>query len=119
MSPNLNSSIERGTDPQRPIRRALHRARAWVEKHPHLRWVYRAAVAVLGIVIIVIGILLIPLPGPGWLIVFIGLAALGTEFPAAHRLAALLKRILTRALAWWRQRRAARQQSADRDTVQI
>lgn len=125
MSPNLNASIARGTDPQRPIRRALHRARAWVEKHPHLRWAYRAAVAVLGLGIVVVGIILIPLPGPGWLIVFVGLATLGIEFPAAHRLAAFLKRILTRTLAWWRERRAARQPTAaeqrlePRDTVEI
>ncbi|MFC5928420.1 TIGR02611 family protein [Cryobacterium melibiosiphilum] len=117
MSPNLNASVTRAADPQRGFRRALHRARARVERHPHLRWLYRAAVAVLGVVIVVVGIVLIPLPGPGWLIVFVGLATLGTEFPAAHRLAAGLTRILTRALAWWRERRAARAASQRRDTV--
>lgn len=115
----MNSSSELGTAPHGRIHRALHRARAWIEKHPGLRWVYRAAVAVFGVIIIVVGLMLIPLPGPGWLIVFVGLAALGTEFPAAHRLAARLKRLLTRALAWWRTRRAARRESAGRDTVML
>ena len=112
MSANLNASITSGSDPQRPIRRALHRAREWVEKHPHLRFAYRAGVAVLGLVIVVVGVILIPLPGPGWLIVFVGLATLGTEFPAAHRLAGFLTRILARTLEWWRKRRAARHVSA-------
>jgi uncharacterized protein (TIGR02611 family) len=35
---------------------------------------------------VVIGFILIPLPGPGWLIVFAGLAILATEFVWAERL---------------------------------
>jgi uncharacterized protein (TIGR02611 family) len=120
MSPNQSVSIASGREPQQgPIRRAMRRARAWLEKHPHLRWAYRAAVAILGLVIVVAGLLLIPLPGPGWLIVFVGLATLGTEFPAAHRLAARLKSVLARTLAWWRERRAAGRRSAGRDTINI
>jgi len=42
-------------------------------------------IAILGGLVIVIGIVLIPAPGPGWLIIFGGLAILGTEFPAARR----------------------------------
>jgi uncharacterized protein (TIGR02611 family) len=79
-----------------------------VEGHPRLRWVYRLGVGLLGTVIIVVGVILIPLPGPGWLIVFLGLAVLGTEFPAAHRLGLFLKRLVTRAWAWWRARRDRR-----------
>jgi uncharacterized protein (TIGR02611 family) len=119
MAPNPNLSIANSNESQRPIRRALQRARAWLEKHPHLRWAYRAGVAVLGLVTVVLGVLLVPLPGPGWLIVFVGLATLGTEFPAAHRLAARLKRVMTQALAWWRERRAGRRRSAGRDTVEV
>ena len=33
-----------------------------------------------------VGILAIPYPGPGWAIVFLGLAILATEFEWAHRL---------------------------------
>jgi uncharacterized protein (TIGR02611 family) len=43
-------------------------------------------VAVLGVAIIITGFALIPLPGPGWLIVFAGLALLATEFAWAERL---------------------------------
>ena len=43
-------------------------------------------VGLLGGAIVVLGFILIPLPGPGWLIVFAGLALLATEFVWAERL---------------------------------
>lgn len=46
----------------------------------------KTAVAFAGIVVILIGIPLIPLFGPGWLIVFSGLAILAREFEWAGRL---------------------------------
>ncbi|MCY7290075.1 MAG: TIGR02611 family protein [Cryobacterium sp.] len=97
--------IDHGSSSGHPIRRFLRRSRAWVEQHPRMRWVYRTLVGVLGSTVAVIGLLLVPLPGPGWLIVFLGIAILGTEFPTAHRAAMLLKRILTTVWAWWRSRR--------------
>lgn len=42
-------------------------------------------VAVVGTVVLVLGVIAIPYPGPGWLIVFAGLAILGTEFHWAQR----------------------------------
>lgn len=99
-------AVTQGGKPRHALRAFLHRCRAWVDRYPSLRWVYRLAVALLGTVIIVVGVILIPLPGPGWLIVFLGVACLGTEFPAAHRVAAYMKRILVRALTWWRSRGA-------------
>jgi uncharacterized protein (TIGR02611 family) len=54
-----------------------------------LRWIgrnsKRAGVTVLGFTLILVGIVLIPLPGPGWLIVFAGLAVLATEYVWAER----------------------------------
>lgn len=46
----------------------------------------KVAVAFVGVVVILIGIPLIPLFGPGWLIVFSGLAILASEFEWAGRL---------------------------------
>lgn len=46
----------------------------------------KAGVAVAGVVVILVGIPLIPLFGPGWLIVFTGLAILASEFEWAGRL---------------------------------
>ena len=45
----------------------------------------RIAVAILGGSVLVIGIIAIPYPGPGWLIVFAGLGILATEFEWAKR----------------------------------
>src|SRR5690606_16448541 len=45
-----------------------------------LNAVYRSTVGVVGLVVVVIGIIAIPYPGPGWAIFFLGLALLATEF---------------------------------------
>lgn len=60
--------------------------RAFFAKHAWLDLTYRVVVGVIGASIVVIGFILIPLPGPGWLIVFAGLAILSTEFVWAGRL---------------------------------
>ena len=46
----------------------------------------RIAVFVVGWLIVIVGIVLIPFPGPGWAIVFAGLSVLSTEFAWAERL---------------------------------
>ena len=60
--------------------------RLFVARHRTLDLAYRILVAVVGTAIVVSGFALIPLPGPGWLIVFAGLALLATEFAWAERL---------------------------------
>lgn len=47
----------------------------------------RAGVAVAGGITVAVGLLLIPLPGPGTLVTIAGLSILGREFPAAERAA--------------------------------
>ena len=108
MTGSLIRDIEIGSSPELPIRRFLRRARAWVEQHRAIRWAYRFTVGVLGTLVILLGVVMIPLPGPGWLVVFLGVAILGTEFPTARRIAVVLKRVLTRVWTWWRARRSAR-----------
>jgi len=46
----------------------------------------RIAITVIGFLVVLIGLILIPLPGPGWLIVFAGLAILAREYVWAERL---------------------------------
>lgn len=46
---------------------------------------WRLGVALVGALVVVTGIVLIPLPGPGWLIVFLGLSILATQFAWAAR----------------------------------
>ncbi len=63
----------------------------------------------MGLAITVGGLILVPLPGPGWLIVFFGVAVLGSEFEPAQRLLDWGKGILHRwnewvqAQPWWGQ----------------
>ncbi|MBH1980775.1 TIGR02611 family protein [Candidatus Saccharibacteria bacterium] len=46
----------------------------------------KALVAIVGGLVVLVGIVAIPYPGPGWLIVFAGLAILSTEFEWAQRI---------------------------------
>ncbi|HLS92482.1 MAG TPA: TIGR02611 family protein [Microbacterium sp.] len=85
----------------RAVRRAIGRNRL-VEVS------YQAVVGTIGGVLAIGGLVLVPLPGPGWLVVFAGLALLATEFGWAKRLAHWLKRQLDRFWGWWRARRARR-----------
>jgi uncharacterized protein (TIGR02611 family) len=64
------------------------------------RMVYRFVVGLLGVLLTLGGLLLVPLPGPGWLVVFAGLALLATEFEPARRLLALARRTLGEWRAW-------------------
>lgn len=57
--------------------------RSW---HKVPRVVRQAVIGIVGIVVIIIGIILVPLPGPGWGIIFVGLAILSSEFIWAERL---------------------------------
>lgn len=46
----------------------------------------RLAIGLVGGVVLLAGIIMIPYPGPGWLVVFAGLGILSTEFDWAKRL---------------------------------
>ena len=71
--------------------------RDWVRRRPGLNLAYRIVVAVVGTAVLATGILAIPYPGPGWLILFAGLAILGTEFAWAKR---ALRQVRARYDAW-------------------
>ncbi len=43
-------------------------------------------IGILGGVVVIAGVIMIPYPGPGWLVVFAGLAILAKEFPWARRI---------------------------------
>jgi uncharacterized protein (TIGR02611 family) len=45
---------------------------------------YRITVGVVGTLVLAVGIITIPYPGPGWAVVFLGLGILATEFRAAQ-----------------------------------
>jgi uncharacterized protein (TIGR02611 family) len=70
---------------------------------------WRIAITIVGVLVIVIGVILLPLPGPGWLIIFAGLALLATEYTWAARLLVRARRMVLRWTQW-----AARQHIAAR-----
>jgi uncharacterized protein (TIGR02611 family) len=74
--------------------------RARLKRNPALALAYRLGVAVLGGAIALLGLALVPLPGPGWLIVFVGLGILATEFAWAERLLDFGRRTLRAWLRW-------------------
>jgi uncharacterized protein (TIGR02611 family) len=61
----------------------------------HLGW--RAGVFLVGLVVVVIGVIMLPLPGPGWLVIFAGMAIWGTEFVWAQLVLRWTRRKVTEA----------------------
>jgi len=112
MAQPIHAELVPAAKPIGSVRRTLRRARRWLCGHPRIERGYRIGVGVVGTVLALVGLVLVPLPGPGWLVVFAGLALLGTEFVWAHRLSHWLKSQLARFWAWWRARRAQRRAAA-------
>jgi len=61
---------------------------------------YRLAVGIVGGLIVAVGVITIPLPGPGWLTVIAGLFVLATEFTWAERLLEFTKKHVKRWTDW-------------------
>jgi len=82
----------------------------WLQRRGRLRerpladFSYRVAVAVVGLSVLFVGIAAIPYPGPGWGIVFLGLAILATEFYWARRTLTFTRARYDHAMAWFRGR---------------
>jgi uncharacterized protein (TIGR02611 family) len=74
-----------------------------------MRWVgrnsKRVAITIIGFVLVLGGIVLLPLPGPGTLIIIAGLAVLGTEYMWARRMLELAKQKAKEAAAKVRRRK--------------
>lgn len=81
----------------------VRRFRAWrdsVRRRPSTNRLYRLAVGLIGGAIVVGGLILVPLPGPGWVIVFVGLAVLATEFVWAARLEQFARKQVSAWTQW-------------------
>ncbi len=81
---------------------------AWRRRvRDHGTWypVYRVVIFLVGLVLVLGGLALVPLPGPGWLIVIIGLAIWASEFDPAQR---LLEFVKDKVRAWeeWMRRQS-------------
>lgn len=67
----------------------------------------RVIIGILGGLVALIGIVLIPYPGPGWLVVFAGLAILATEFDFAQRVLDWLKNKYDAWVEWLKRQHIA------------
>ncbi|MDT0471606.1 TIGR02611 family protein [Streptomyces sp. DSM 41014] len=61
----------------------------------HLSW--QVGVFLIGLAVVVAGIIMLPLPGPGWLVIFAGMAIWATEFVWAQLALRWTKRKVTEA----------------------
>ncbi len=61
----------------------------------HLSW--QVGVFVVGLAVVIAGIIMLPLPGPGWVVIFGGMAIWATEFVWAQLVMRWTKRKLTEA----------------------
>ena len=84
------------------------RWRARIRQSPHSLRIYRFCVGIVGTLLVVLGFLSGPLPGPGGIpLVLLGLAVMASEFVWAQRLMAVFKAQLHRFRSWSRARQTA------------
>lgn len=84
----------------RTLRARVRLLRARVRGNPRANLIWRIVVGVIGGLVLVAGIIAIPYPGPGWLIVFAALGILSTEFTWAGRLLHFARHHYDRWMAW-------------------
>ncbi len=82
-------------------KRRWSRRRDRLRERPKVDFGYRIAVGVVGLVVLGVGIVTIPYPGPGWAIVFVGLGILATEFDWAQRLLTYAKERYDKVMDWF------------------
>ncbi len=80
--------------------RLYRRYREALRSRPVWNASYRITLGAVGCLVVVAGLLMIPYPGPGWLVVFAGLAILATEFAWAHRINTRAKRAYRTWIGW-------------------
>ncbi|MFW6692283.1 TIGR02611 family protein [Streptomyces sp. MAR4 CNX-425] len=87
-----------------PQEEAAPEHQAWGSRAPHfiqrsraLHLSWQVGVFIVGLAIVIGGIILLPLPGPGWLVIFAGMAVWATEFVWAQIVLRWTKRKVTEA----------------------
>ncbi|MFB2582986.1 PGPGW domain-containing protein [Herbiconiux sp. P15] len=80
---NIGRTVGRAAG--RTAGKAAHGAREGIRKNPTANSVYRTGVGVVGGGTVALGVVMMPLPGPGALIALGGLGILSTEFDGAKK----------------------------------
>nr|WP_272902186.1 PGPGW domain-containing protein [Brevibacterium daeguense] len=84
----------------RRIRLSFLRWRAVTLRNPRTAFLYKWFVGSLGALIIAVGLIMVPFPGPGWLVVFLGVAVIASEFEWARTLLLWGRATLYRWTRW-------------------
>ena len=92
--PEAPAEVERN-----PGRGSGFRSKAphFIRRNPALLMTWQVAVFLVGVAIIVAGIAMLVLPGPGWVAIFLGFAVLATEFVWAQQALTWSKRQAAKA----------------------
>ncbi len=93
---------DRGQQQDADRKRRWARWRDGLRDRPTADFTYRVVVGVVGLAVLGVGILAIPYPGPGWAIVFVGLAILATEFEWARLALKFTRERYDRVMAWFK-----------------
>lgn len=97
--PELGQGDEAAGVLQRLSRR-MRSVRSWVYARPLGAQAWRVGVALSGLLVIIVGIVLLAAPGPGWLIIFAGLGIWATEFAWAKSLLRFVRHTVSTWTAW-------------------
>ena len=73
-----------------------------IRKTPHGRMALKIGIGTVGTLVVALGVVLIPFPGPGWAIVILGLAIWALEFVWAKNLLEFTKRHVQSWTRWVR-----------------
>ncbi|MEV4105760.1 TIGR02611 family protein [Nonomuraea sp. NPDC049649] len=85
-----------------PRRRGLHGRLDGIRATRTGALTLKVVIGVIGTVMVIGGLIMVPFPGPGWLVVFAGLAVLATEFHWARKLLDFGKRTLHAWTVWYK-----------------
>jgi uncharacterized protein (TIGR02611 family) len=97
-APAAAAGAEEKAGPDRPAEQPLgSRAPEFVKARRTLHLSWQVGVFVVGLAVVVAGALMLVLPGPGWLVIFAGMAIWATEFVWAQLVLRWTKRKVTEA----------------------
>ncbi|MCY1684304.1 PGPGW domain-containing protein [Kocuria sp. SL71] len=105
---DLADEIRRGQSHSHPIRRRMRAFQDWSHRGSRLRrTLVVGLISVAGFVLLMAGVIMWFIPGPGWLFVFLGIGVWSLEFAWAERLNHWALHQVTRLWTWWKGTRAA------------
>ncbi len=82
------------------VKQSWVRWRDGLRERPVANLGYRIAVGAVGTGVLLVGIVTIPYPGPGWAIVFLGLANMASEYLFAQRVLLIVRIRYNAVMAW-------------------